>query len=44
MFSELGMDVVSLSETLLRVSFALCFGFVLGIERERKKKPIDFRA
>ena len=38
------MDVVSLQETLLRVVLALAFGLVLGLERDRKNKPIDFRA
>lgn len=44
MFEFLDMDIVSLPETLLRVCLALAFGAVLGLERDRKNKPIDFRA
>ncbi len=40
----LNMDVISLEETLLRVFLALVFGFFLGLERDSKDKPIDFRA
>lgn len=44
MFEFIDMDVVNPAETLLRVFLALIFGFVLGLERDRKNKPIDFRA
>lgn len=44
MFDLIDMDVISLEETLLRVFLALSFGAVLGLERDRKNKPIDFRA
>lgn len=30
-------------ETLLRVGLAILFGFILGIDRDHKNKPIDFR-
>lgn len=42
--SYIDMDVVSPFETILRVFLALLFGFILGFERDRKDKPIDFRA
>lgn len=38
------MDIVSLPETLVRLSLAMLFGFALGWERESKDKPIDYRA
>lgn len=38
------MDIVSFQEILLRVVLAIAFGLVLGLERDRKNKPIDFRA
>ena len=37
-------DVVPGWEVLIRVGIAALFGLVLGLERERKNKPIDFRA
>lgn len=37
-------DVVSFEESLLRLVLALCFGIILGLERDAKDKPIDFRA
>lgn len=40
----LEMNAVGFLETLVRVSLALAFGFLLGFEREQKNKPIDFRA
>ncbi len=44
MFEFIDMDVVGPVETFLRVFFALSFGVVLGLERDSKNKPIDFRA
>lgn len=38
------MDIVSAEETLIRVGCAIVFGFILGFERGRKNKPMDFRA
>lgn len=38
------MDIVSPEETLIRVGCAIVFGFILGFERGRKNKPMDFRA
>jgi putative Mg2+ transporter-C (MgtC) family protein len=40
----LEMSIISLPETLLRVALALTFGAALGLERDHKNKPIDFRA
>lgn len=37
-------DVVPGWEVLIRVGIAAAFGLVLGLDRERKRKPIDFRA
>lgn len=37
-------DAVSVSETVLRVGMAAVFGLVLGLERDWRKRPIDFRA
>ncbi|MBP5856875.1 MgtC/SapB family protein [Marivibrio halodurans] len=37
-------DVVPVHEVLIRVALAALFGLVLGLDRERKRKPIDFRA
>lgn len=36
--------VVGAHEVILRVSMALVFGMILGLERDQKNKPIDFRA
>lgn len=38
------LNSVGLPELCLRVALAMAFGFVLGMERDRKNKPIDFRA
>lgn len=37
-------DVVPAWEVGLRLALACAFGLVLGLDRERKRKPIDFRA
>jgi putative Mg2+ transporter-C (MgtC) family protein len=41
-FSDL--NIVSFEETLLRILLAVFFGLILGVERDSKNKPIDFRA
>jgi putative Mg2+ transporter-C (MgtC) family protein len=43
---DLNLDLTYLSwqELLLRVGLAMAFGLVLGLERDTKNKPIDFRA
>lgn len=38
------LDILGWPETLLRMSLATGLAMLLGIERESKKKPIDFRA
>lgn len=37
-------DAVSASETVLRIGMAAAFGLILGLERDWRKRPIDFRA
>jgi putative Mg2+ transporter-C (MgtC) family protein len=37
-------DAVSVGETVLRIGMAAGFGLVLGLERDWRKRPIDFRA
>lgn len=44
MIAPFEMDAVGLVETMIRVVLAMGFGFLLGMERDRKNKPIDFRA
>jgi len=41
---ELDLNVVSFTEAIIRTGLALLFGLVIGIERDTKDKPIDFRA
>ena len=44
-FAEiLDLQSISISEATIRIVLAMAFGFVLGIDRDRKNKPIDFRA
>lgn len=38
------METLSFSELFLRIGLATFFGFVIGFDRDRKDKPIDFRA
>jgi len=38
------MNYISISELIVRVAMAMVFGFVLGLDRDSKNKPIDFRA
>ena len=38
------LTYVSFSELLLRLGLAMLFGLLLGLERESKDKPIEFRA
>lgn len=38
------LDTIAWGELLLRVALATSFGLVLGWDRGRKNKPIDFRA
>lgn len=40
----IALDIVGFPELLLRVGLAILFGLVLGIDRELKHKPIDFKA
>jgi putative Mg2+ transporter-C (MgtC) family protein len=46
MLADLGLELtyVSWQELLLRVGMAMLFGLILGLERDTKNKPIDFRA
>lgn len=37
-------DAVSAGETVLRIGVAAAFGLILGLERDWRKRPIDFRA
>tara|TARA_R110002124_G_scaffold129483_1_gene290894 strand:- start:191998 stop:192579 length:582 start_codon:yes stop_codon:yes gene_type:complete len=41
--SELSLTYLGWPELLLRVGLAMLFGLVLGIDRDRKNKPVDFR-
>ncbi|MDF2368225.1 MgtC/SapB family protein [Sneathiella sp.] len=38
------LSYLSWQELLLRVGMAMLFGLILGLERDTKNKPIDFRA
>lgn len=38
------MESVEFGQIIIRVALALVFGFMLGYERDRKNKPMDFRA
>ncbi len=40
----LNLSMVSWQEASLRVFLAILFGLILGLDRDRKNKPIDFRA
>lgn len=42
--TELSLSFVSWEEASLRIFLAAFLGFVLGIDRDMKNKPIDFRA
>ena len=42
--SHIGLSIVELPELLVRVGLAMLFGMILGLERDSKNKPIDFRA
>ncbi len=46
MIADLTGELAYLSwqELLLRVGMAMLFGLILGLERDTKNKPIDFRA
>ena len=44
MAEYLNISYVSFNELILRVGLAVLFGLIVGIDRERKNKPIDFRA
>lgn len=44
MEEALSLDVVPFAEVLIRVGLALLFGLALGLDREEKDKPIDYRA
>lgn len=41
---ELSLSIVSGRELLLRVGLAMLLSAVIGLDRDRKKKPMDFRA
>jgi putative Mg2+ transporter-C (MgtC) family protein len=41
---DIGLTYLSWQELLLRVGMAMVFGLILGLERDAKDKPIDFRA
>ena len=38
------LQIVSFDELILRIGLAFLFGLILGLERDTKNKPIDFRA
>lgn len=42
--AELSLTYVGWPELLLRVALAMLFGLLLGLDRDSKNKPIDFRA
>jgi putative Mg2+ transporter-C (MgtC) family protein len=41
---DIGLTYLSWQELLLRVGMAMVSGLILGLERDAKNKPIDFRA
>ncbi len=41
---ELTLSTLGWPEIVLRVGLAMAFGLVLGLDRDTKNKPIDFRA
>jgi len=43
-FSIFDMSSIAFPELILRVAMAMVFGFLLGLDRDNKNKPIDFRA
>lgn len=42
--SIIQMNVIGFPEAALRAFLAMAFGLVLGLDRDSKNKPIDFRA
>ena len=40
---NLTLTTLSWEETLLRIALALLFGFLIGYDRNKKNKPVDFR-
>lgn len=40
----MNLSYITWSEMTLRIGLALAFGFLLGLDRQNKSKPIDFRA
>ena len=40
----MNMDEISVQDTILRMALAALAGLALGLERDMKKKPIDFRS
>lgn len=40
----INLDIISMPEAALRIILALAFGAMLGLERDQKDKPIDFKA
>lgn len=41
---NINLDVISLTELMVRILMAVAFGLILGLDRDTKNKPIDFRA
>lgn len=44
LISELSLTYLDWPELMLRVGLAMLFGLILGLDRDTKNKPIDFRA
>ncbi|WP_417451601.1 MgtC/SapB family protein [Kordiimonas sp.] len=42
--SSLNITTLSISELALRIGMALVLGMIIGLDRDNKNKPIDFRA
>lgn len=40
----LSLEIIGYGELVLRLFLAMLFGFILGIDRDSKNKPIDYRA
>jgi len=43
LIAELALASLTWPELLLRVGLAACFGLMIGYDRNRKNKPVDFR-
>ena len=42
--TALTLNYISIGELVFRIILAMAFGLILGIDRDAKNKPIDFRA